>query len=338
MRLITTTDLVSLIRRIDLQNFLHAAINCLEEDFKRWSEFQVVPRVAMFGGDGVMELMPCADPQFYSFKYVNGHPRNPQIHQPSVFALGAFIDLATGIPRFISEMTILTAVRTAAVAALGAKYCAKSDSSTVGIIGTGAQAEFLVLAMMSVMPIRHCRFFDVDSDAMAKFSENMEGYGIKLTSCDAVEQVVESADIVVTATAKVGAGAIIDVDMLHQGQHIHALGGDSPGKTELKSNVLYHVHHIVEYLPQAMKEAELQSLSDVTVQASVDEFWEIVAGTKVGRKNNSEVTLFDAVGIALEDFSILRLINSLIEQEGIGSEVDLIPALDDPKNLFSILR
>lgn len=131
-----------------IDHLLCRTIAQLREDFGRWHAFHKSPRHATHYPHGVIELMPCADDTYYAFKYVNGHPGNPQQGKLSVFGLGMLTDVASGYPLLLSEMTLLTAIRTAATAALAADYLARAESNRLGIIGTGAQAEFLILAII----------------------------------------------------------------------------------------------------------------------------------------------------------------------------------------------
>lgn len=158
---------------VGLDNFYTHIIAALEADFGRWDEFILSPRHATHYPHGVIELMPCADQQLYAFKYVNGHPGNPLKGKLNVVAIGLLSDAGTGYPLMISEMTLLTAFRTAATAVLAAKYLAREDAKSLAIIGTGAQSEFQVLAFTSFFRLEEVRFYDIDPQAMAKFSKNL---------------------------------------------------------------------------------------------------------------------------------------------------------------------
>ena len=112
------------------------------------------------------------------------------------------------------------------------------------------------------------------------------------------------------------------------------MGGDCPGKTELSADFLNRVKIVVEYKPQTLAEGEVQQCPTNTIYA---ELWELVCKHKPGRQDNQEITLFDSVGFALEDFSILRVIHELAKEYQLGIELPLIPELKDPKNLFGLL-
>ncbi len=333
MKLITVADLQQLIARVGVDEFLRLAIEALEADFRRWPALQKSPRHAFHYPFGVMELMPCADDAFYGAKYVNGHPRNTATGKLSVVALGLLADVPTGYPLLLSEMTLLTAVRTAATAALAARYLAEPKTRHIALIGTGAQAEFEVLTLQAVLPVDCVSYYDSDPEAMAKFAAHMQDR-LALRPCRSIAEATAEATLWVTATAAKQRQQLITEDMLRPGLHINALGGDCPGKTELQAQVLDHCKIVVEYAEQSLLEGEIQ-------QGRADqlygELWELVSGRKPGRERAEEITLYDAVGIGLEDFAMLKLVYRLAEETGIGSDIAMVPSLGNPKDLFSLL-
>lgn len=335
MKILTVTDIRELIQAVGVENFFKRIIIALEEDFGRWHEFMLSPRHGTYYPDGVIELMPCADRQHYTFKYVNGYPGNPLKGKLNVVAIGVLSDADSGYPLMISEMTLLTAFRTAAAGVLAAKYLAREDAKSLAIIGTGAQAEFQVLAFAGFFQLEEIRFFDADPQAMVKFSQNMFGQKFSLIPCNSIVEAVRDADIVITATAVKKHQSLFEVQDISPGTYIYAMGGDSPGKTELSAEFLEQTKLVVEYKPQSLIEGEVQQCGADLIYA---ELWELVCKNKPGRENNQEITLFDSVGFALEDYSILRVVYELAKEHQLGAELALIPELNDPKNLFSILK
>lgn len=318
-----------------MHDFLHTVIDDLEREFCRWQEISKVSRLSTYVENGVLELMPCSDGDYYSFKYVNGHPLNTSEGKLCVVAFGMLANIHTGYPILLSEMTLLTAIRTAATAALAAKYLARANSHKLAIIGTGAQSEFQVLGMAAQFTLTDIYYFDIDANAMKKFSKNLSGECFELHPCSSIEEAVSHGDILITATADKNKNQLITPDMLRPGMHIHAMGGDCPGKTEYDSNILLTAKVVVEYLPQSLGEGEIQNANDEVVYA---ELWELIAGSKQGRVNADEITFFDSVGFALEDFSILKTVNKLVADSDVGEMIDLIPVLSNPKDLFSLIR
>lgn len=334
MKVITVRDIQKLIASIGIENFLGRLITTLEHDFSRWHDFRKSSRHATHYPQGVIELMPCADDQFYTFKYVNGHPGNTLKGKLSVIAIGQLSDAVTGYPLLLTEMTLLTAFRAAATSALAAKYLARHDAETLSIIGTGAQAEFQILGFKQVFPLKEIRFYDRDPAAMVKFARNLENYPFALTPCATIQEAVRQSDIVITATAAHGRQQLFNLPDIAPGTHINAIGGDRPGKTELPPDLLEAAKIVVEYLPQSLSEGEVQQCSPEPIPA---ELWELVTGSKEGRENDDQITLFDSVGFALEDYSALRLIYELAFEYSLGQEMDLLPEPANPKDLFGLL-
>lgn len=335
MKLVDVDALTQIISRVGLKRFNVQLLECLEADFSQWHTFQKSSRHVTHYSQGVIELMPCANEQLYSFKYVNGHPANTRDGKLCVVAMGLLAEVQHGYPLMMCEMTLLTALRTAAMAALGAKYLARQDSRHLALIGTGAQAEFQSHAMLAQLPIQQISYFDVDPRAMDKFANNMNSLEVGLRPCESVAEAVSTADVIVTATASKQQVALFDLQQLKPGAHIHAMGGDCSGKTEFSLDMLQQCKLVVEYIPQTKDEGEVQQGDESLIYA---ELWQLIRGNKVGRVNDVEVTFFDSVGFALEDFSTLKLVYQLATQMNLGDDIDMIPQLDNPKDLFSVLK
>lgn len=332
--LVTISDLNKIIRNVGLLEFFKLTIEQLREDFAQWHNVQMVPRIATHYPHGVIELMPASTNEFYGFKYVNGHPYNPREDKLTVTAVGMLAEVKSGYPLLISEMTILTAIRTAATSALASRYLAIEKSKDFGIIGTGSQAEFQVLAHVVELGIERVFYYDIDPAAMRKFAANLAPYDIELQACAGVQEVIDNCQIVTTATADKVSAEVISDAMIKRGIHINGIGGDCPGKTEVGIHLLKRCKIVVEFIEQSLIEGEIQNLTRDDVYA---ELWELVNGDKPGRENFEEVTLFDSVGVAIEDYSILKLVYQLAQQYQLGKRVDILPELDDPKNLFAAL-
>jgi ornithine cyclodeaminase len=332
---LTTHDVAQIVQRVGLPSVLARLVSYLEADYARWAEFDKTPRVANHSKDGVIELMPISDASSYSFKYVNGHPKNFRFGLPTVMAFGVLADVDTGVPTLLTELTLTTAMRTAATSVMVAKRMARPDARVMALIGNGAQSEFQALAFHYLLGIRELRLFDIDPAATQKLVSHLRSLpGLKLTVCNSTAEAVRGADIITTVTADKTNATIITPDMVEPGQHINGVGGDCPGKTELHAEVLEMARVIVEYEPQSRIEGDLQQMP---ADFAVTEFWRVLAGDAPGREHAQQVTVFDSVGFALEDFSALRLLRDLAQELGLGEPLDLIPQMADPKDLFGQL-
>lgn len=335
-RYIDVNDLKRLLASTGVEPFMLGLVDYIESDYRRWDEFQKSARVANHSPDGVIELMPAADRQLYGFKYVNGHPKNTAQNLLTVMAFGVLADVDTGFPLLLSEFTIATALRTAATSALVARALARPDARTMAVIGNGAQSEFQILAFRALLGINEVRVFDTDPAAMAKLIRNLSGVpGLHLTPAASTADAVRGADIVTTATADKALATILTPDMIEPGMHINAVGGDCPGKTELHPDILARARVVVEFEPQTRIEGDIQQMP---VDFPVVELWQVLTGAVPGRENAEQVTVFDSVGFALEDFSMLRYLHDLARERNIGSVIDLVPAPDDPKDLYGFMQ
>jgi ornithine cyclodeaminase len=327
--------MIRLLADVGLESFLVGLTEAIEQDFRRWPQFEKSARLASHVPHGVIELMPAADGELYAFKFVNGHPGNPAAGKLTVTAFGALADAHTGYPLLLCEMTILTALRTAATSALAAKYLARKDSKTLALIGTGAQAEFQALAFKAVNGIRAIRYYDTDASAMRKFAANLApDTGLNLFPANSIAEAVQGADIITTATAVKAHAPVITNTLVRAGQHLNAIGGDCPGKTEISPEVLRRARIVVEYTPQTRIEGEIQNLEP---HHPVTELWRIITGELPGRENAAQITLFDSVGFAIEDFAALRHVHRLLGERNLQAPVALIPELRDPKDLYAVL-
>ena len=333
MKLLTTDDVSRIVATVGLPALTARLVEYLEADFRRWPEFDKSPRSAAHSDVGVIELMPIADANDYSFKYVNGHPGNAKHGLSTVVAFGALADVATGLPGFISELTLTTAIRTAATSVMAAKRLARPDAKTMALIGNGAQSEFQAIAFHHGLGITEVRVFDVDPAATDKLVRNLAAAApaLRVVRAASTADAVRGADIVTTVTADKTCATILTPDLIEAGMHLNGVGGDCPGKTEMARGVLERASVFVEFEPQSRIEGELQQMpADFTVT----ELWQVLTGAAPGRRTRDEVTLFDSVGFALEDYSALRLLRDCADELGLGREAGLIPTLRDPKDLF----
>jgi ornithine cyclodeaminase len=335
---IGVSDIERLVNSLGPGEFMARLADEIEADYCRWAEFEKSARLASHSAVGVIELMPTSDGRLYSFKYVNGHPRNTAAGLLTVTAFGVLADVETGYPLLLSELTVTTALRTAAMSALAARWLARADSRVMALIGNGAQSEFQAIAFHRMLGIRELRLFDVDPRATRKLERNLRAQPelaeVEIVRAASTADACRGADIVTTATADKRNAVILTPPMIAPGTHINAVGGDCPGKTELHPHVLgmTGARVVVEFEPQTRIEGEIQQMDPAF---PVVEFSSIVSGAAAGRRSPTDVTIFDSVGFALEDYAALRFLHSLLAEDARQRRtIDLVPTLADPKDLF----
>ena len=331
---VSVDNMMKIVLHLGAERVMTEIADYIKADFRRWEQFDKTPRIAAHSAVGVIELMPTSDGDLYGFKYVNGHPRNTREGLQTVTAFGLLAEVNTGYPILLSEMTILTALRTAAMSALAASCLAPAGATTMALIGNGAQAEFQALAFKAICGIRHVRLYDIDPAATTKCIRNLAGSGLTLSHCTSAEDAIEGAGIITTCTADKQRATILTDNMVGPGIHINAVGGDCPGKTELHRDILLRSTIFVEYTPQTRIEGEIQQLAP---DHPVTELWQVLAGTAPGRTDPRQITLFDSVGFAIEDFSALRYIHDQLKTLPFSAPLDMIADPDDPRDLFGML-
>ncbi len=330
---VSVDKMMQLVLHLGIERVMRDLVAEIEADFRRWPLFDKTPRIASHSDVGVIELMPTSDGETYGFKYVNGHPSNMKKGLQTVTAFGLLADVATGYPVLLSEMTILTALRTAATSAMAAKWLGPR-TEVMALIGNGAQAEFQALAFREVCAIREVRLYDIDPAATAKCARNLAGRGLTVTPCRTAEEAIQGAGIITTVTADKQYATILTDNMVGAGVHLNAVGGDCPGKTELHRDILLRSSIFVEYPAQTRIEGEIQQLDP---DYPVTELWQVISGEIRGRSSEAEITLFDSVGFAIEDFSALRYVRRKVMETGLYDSLDMIADPDDPRDLFGMI-
>ncbi|MGR3465045.1 ornithine cyclodeaminase [Limimaricola sp.] len=332
---VSVAQMMEMVNSIGPRRMMAELADYIEEDFRRWELFDKTPRVASHSPEGVIELMPTSDGETYGFKYVNGHPSNLKRGFQTVTAFGVLARVDNGYPILLSEMTVLTALRTAATSAVAARHLAPKGAKTLALIGAGAQCEFQALAFQEMLGIEKIRIYDIDPAATKKAAANLADSGLDITTCETGEEAVAGAEIITTCTADKQYATILTDNMVGRGVHINAIGGDCPGKTELHRDILLRSDIFVEYPEQTRIEGEIQQLEP---DHPVTELWEVITGKKEGRRGADQITLFDSVGFATEDFSALRYIRDQLDRTGHYEMLDLLADPDDTRDLFGMVR
>lgn len=331
---VSVENMMRLVHHFGIENVLQELADEVEADFRRWDRFEKTPRLASHSEEGVIELMPTSDGEVYSFKYVNGHPSNTAKGLQTVAAFGLLARVDNGYPLMLTEMTLLTALRTAATSAMAARHLAPRDAKVMAMIGNGAQAEFQALAMKAVVGIEEIRLYDIDPKATGKVARNLRDSGLRVIPCTTSQDAIEGAQIITTCTADKAYATILTDNMVGAGIHINAIGGDCPGKTELHRDILDRAQTFVEFEPQTRIEGEIQQMD---ASYPVTEFWQVLHGDAEGRTDARQITLFDSVGFAVEDFSALRYIHAKLQGTEFFQEIDILADPDDPRDLYGML-
>lgn len=271
------------------------------------------PKVYLFADRGDFRAMPASIPGAAGIKWVNVHPGNPLLGLQTVMATLIYNDPLTGYPLAIMDATDITAYRTGAAAAIAAKYLARKDSHSLGLIGAGRQAQTQLLAHVALFDIQRIKVYDRLESVTDKFIRQFPQYPVKATSLEEAA----ACDIICSVTP--ARGPVVMKDMVKPGTHINAVGADAPGKQEIDPAILKKARVVVDDMEQATHSGEINVpiskglFSPRDIYATLPE---VVSGQKPGRTDEKQITLFDSTGLAVEDISTAHLIYNRAMQRG----------------------
>ncbi len=283
-----------------------------------------------FNGD--LRAMPTflEDLDISAVKIVNVHPDNPLKNDiPTVMAVITLIDPKTGAPIAIIGGTTLTDMRTGAAGGIAAKYLAKSNPKTIGLVGAGAQAKTQLMALLEVYKkLEEVKVWSRTEETKKTFvTETQKAYGnfIQVIPAPSIRKAVEGTDIVVTTTPS--RKPLVTNDMVSAGMHLNCIGADAVGKEELDPNILKRAKIVVDDWEQASHSGEINvplSRGIITKDNIWAEIGEIVAGLKLGRQRQDEITVFTSTGLAVQDAVTAKIAYSKALVAKVGRFIKLI--------------
>jgi alanine dehydrogenase len=280
--------------------------------------------------NGDVRTMPAylEETDIVAVKVVNSHPENRKHGLPTVMATVILVDPRTGAPEAIMGGTWITALRTGAAGAIAAKYLAKSNPKTIGIIGAGTQARTQLMGLQSVFKtIEEVKVWDLNEKAALKYAEEMKMHynQVNIFSVKNIEKAVQGADIIVTATPS--RKPLVSADWVGEGTHINCVGADAPGKQELDPAILVKSKIVVDDWKQSCHGGEINvPLAKGIIKR--EDVWgdicEIAAGLKARRTSSEEITVFTSTGLAIQDAATANIAYRKALKEGIGENVDIL--------------
>lgn len=306
----------------DLVN-IHEVMNVVEAAFKEWTEGNgaMPPKLYLTLQNGDFRAMPASLPGAAGMKWVNVHPGNPSKGLPTVMAVLIYNDPETGYPLAIMDATEGTAYRTAATSAIAAKYLARKDSKTLGIVGAGYQAFPHIMAHTILFKFQEIRIADISHQAIIGLIQALPNLPLKECS---LEQTVKS-DILCTLTPV--RQPVVKNEWLLPGTHINAVGADAEGKEELGPSILNNAMVVVDDLRQSVHAGEINVpvakglFKKEQIHAALGE---IITGRKKGRTDDMIITIFDSTGLAIEDIALARLLYEKARKTGTGLSLSLV--------------
>ena len=286
---------------------MREVIPAVEEAFRLWAEGKTAmpPKSYLTVDKGDFRAMPAALPGAAGVKWVNVHPQNPARGQPTVMAILIYNEPETGYPLAVMDATDITAYRTGAASAVASKYLALPNPRTLGLVGAGRQAYTQLLAHVALFNFEIIKVYDISPASLGRIVNAFPQY--RLEACTLEETV--ASDIVCTVTP--AREPVVKKAMLRAGTHINAVGADAPGKQELEPDILTDALIVVDDMKQSTTSGEINvplSRGLLDPRQIHGTLGEIISGRKCGRRSDSEISVFDSTGVAIEDIACARLL------------------------------
>ena len=283
-------------------------------------------------------LLPASDARFLPMAALSGSeelasvklladiPENRAANLPTQRSTIMLVSQLTGETLAILDGKVPTRVRTAAASAVASKLLARPGSTTLGLVGAGALAVAHVEAMLAVLPIENVLVWSRSADTVAAIRQKISHYGLNITPAATAREVVEGADVLCTLTPAVE--PLVKGEWFQPGLHVNAVGSrPRPDHREIDSAGMVRARVFVDSLATAKAKScgliipvaeGVMRFEDVEA-----ELGDVAAGTKAGRLGDEDVTLFNSVGIGLQDLAIGRLLYDAALSQGIGTHVEL---------------
>jgi alanine dehydrogenase len=251
-----------------------------------------------------------------------GYKRNPELGLPTGMNTVMLFEASTGALKCVMDGTWITGCRTAAAGAISVKYLSREDAKTLCIIGAGNQARRQLRAIIRVRDFSEVHVWNASSEALDEYVREMsEETGLDIRKCETAEDAVRAADVIVTTT-RAHRGPIVKKDWLKPGAHIVAIGSDMPGKQELSADVFEEAKVVNDSVELCVKYGDTQHAVKEGIIKPEDihaEIGEILLGKKAGRENPDEITIFDSVGMAIQDTVTVAMLYKAALDKGLGT-------------------
>ena len=324
-----------ILSRTDVMGLVTPAeyVQCVEQAYRMHGEgrFYMEPKghIVLDKYPGEWEVMPSyiEEPEAAACKWVSIREQNRErFDLPTVFSILIYTHPETGFPLAILDGSYHTVMRTGAAAAVSAKWLARKDSKVLAIVGGGHMAGGTLETCNEVFDWDEVRVWSRSERTLGEFAERYEGrYSFRLKPSTDLAEVVSGADVVVTVTP--ARGPIVMDEWIAEGMHIAAVGADKGGDQELDSKILQRARIFVDDIRQCRTDGEINVPLAQGLIAEDDvagEIGEVIAGKKPGRTSDSEITVFDSTGIALQDSATVPLEYERAVAAGVGVEKKMI--------------
>lgn len=236
-------------------------------------------------------------------------------HQSTIF----LFDPETGQPTAMVGGNLLTALRTAAAAAISIDRLARRDAKVLGMVGAGHQATFQLRAAARARPFERVIAWNYHADMLPKLGEVAQELGLPFEAVT-LDRMVE-ADVIVTITSS-PAASLLDAHV-GPGTHLACMGTDTKGKQEVEPALLARARLFTDEVAQSVTIGEAQHAiaAGLVHEADITPIGAVIAGLAEGRRADEEITLFDGTGVGLQDLAVAQAVVDLAVRNGIATEV-----------------
>lgn len=277
---------------------------------------------------GIFALMPAAlsESRGFGAKVLSVFPGNREVGLESHQGFVVVFEGERGRPTAIMDASAITAIRTAAVSGVATRLLAREEAATLAIIGSGTQARTHLEAMLAVRSISHVRAWSPTRSRLEAFAAaGSERHGVKVEPVASAHEAVDGADVVCTVTAS--AEPVLLGEWLSPGMHLNAVGYGGPGARELDGEAVRRGRFFVDRRESALNESGdlLLAIRDGAVDESaiVGELGDVLTGAVPGRRAADEITIFESLGLAVEDLAAAAFVAQEAATRGVGTEVVL---------------
>lgn len=279
--------------------------------------------------NGELDIKTCYSKsnQFISIKSASGYWDNPRAYNlPTMLATIMLLDGKTGYPLCIMDGSLITGYRTGAAGGLSAYLLARKDSKKVAIIGAGNQARLQLKAICQVLNIESVKAWDTNTELLAVYKEEIsKSLNLLVETCETAKDAVIDADIIVATTPS--KNVIVKDEWIKEGAHIIAIGADMSGKQELDTKIFRRAKIYVDSISQCVERGETRNAimsGDIKTSDIYAELGEVLLERKQARNNDTQITIFDATGMGIQDNTLADLIYNKALSMGIGSKIKLL--------------
>ena len=325
MLILTRSQVQSLIQMKELIPLVEHAL----VEFSRGNCIQPEKKGINLGTDtGLLEVLIgyLTEDGLMAVKTLNSRKKNPASGRPLIYADISLIDPETGETLALIEGGSVTASRTAAASAVAARHLSRMESRHLALIGTGRQGRTHLEALLQVRPIDTVTIYDIFPESARKFrSESLEKYDIAINIASSVEEAVREADIIQLCTTTVE--PIVFGEWVRPGTHINSIASYAPTVREVDTALVLKAKVVTDTREEALTGAGEIVIplreGAITKDHLYGEIGEIAGGSKAGRQEEKEISLYKSMGIAAEDVAAADYLYKQAVKQGIGTTVHL---------------